>query len=195
MAAPDPPPYLSGNARIEIRRAFEEFIKGATLAGQRVYRSRVLPVAIHDADGALRENVLPAILIYAGDEDLEPFNTAPVEVQRTFQVWVEIIHQVRPDFDDVLDWISAEVEQLVEQDERLGERCEDAELGFVQRTEPNREGAVTLGSLRMRWDVIYHTQQDDVLNLPDLETLQVTYDLVEGTDDTDDAVDTIDLTP
>lgn len=187
-------PYLGALARIDIRRGFEQAIRGATLAGQKVYRSRVAPLAIHDADGTLREDALPAILVYAGDEDLERFNAAPVEVQRTMQLWVEIIAQVREEFDDVLDVISAEVENLVEQDPRLGDRCEFSELGFVQRTEPIREGAVTMGSLRMRWDVVYHTQADDVVTVPDLETLEVQYDLAPP-DATIEATDTIDLTP
>jgi len=190
----DLPPFNGALARIEIRRGFEQAIKGATLAGQRVYRSRIFPLAMHDADGTLRQDVLPAILIYSGDEELEPFNAAPPETRRTLQIWVELIGQVREDFDDVLDVISAEVENLVELDDRLGDRLEDLELGFVQRTEPVRDGAVTLGCLRMRWDAIYHTQRDDTLVVPDLDTLEVTYDLVDDTDDTTDAVDTIDLT-
>jgi len=190
----DLPPFLGALARIEIRRGFEQAIKGATLAGQRVYRSRIFPLAMHDADGTLRQDVLPAILIYSGDEELEAFNAAPPETRRTLQIWVELVAQVREDFDDVLDVISAEVESLVEIDDRLGERLEDLELGFVERTEPVRDGAITLGALRMRWDAIYHTQQDDSILVPDLDTLQVTYDLVEDTADTVDAVDTVDLT-
>ena len=65
----DPTAYLGALARIEIRRGFEQAIKGATLVGDRVHRSRIFPIALHDADGALREGVLPAILVYSGDED------------------------------------------------------------------------------------------------------------------------------
>lgn len=192
MSSPTPPPpYLGALGRIAIRRHFELAIKGATLAGKRVFRSRIFPIELHDADGTLRLDVLPAILIYAGDEDLERFNTAPIETQRTLQIWVEIIAQVREEFDDVLDVISAEVERIVELDWRLGDRCEETVLGFVERTLPEREGAVTLASARMRWDVVYHTQADDVeLAIPDLLTLDVEYDLAPP-DEAIEATDTI----
>lgn len=187
------PPFLDSTARVALRRGFEQAIKGATLVRDRVYRSRIFPLALHDADGALRQDALPAILIYAGDEELERYNAAPVEIRRTSQIWVEIIAQVRQDFDDVLDVICAHVESLIDQDERLGDRCEDCQLGFVQRSEPEREGAVTLGSIRLRWDVIYHTQRADEIELPDLATLHVEYDLAPP-DATIEATDEIDLT-
>ena len=192
MSSPTPPPpYLGALGRIAIRRHFERAIKGATLAQKRVFRSRLFPIELHDADGKLRLDVLPAILIYTGDEDLERFNSAPIETQRTLQIWVEIIAQVREEFDDVLDVISAEVERVIELDERLGDRCEETVLGFVERNQPEREGAIALASARMRWDVVYHTQADDVeLAIPDLLTLQVQYDLAPP-DETIEATDSI----
>jgi hypothetical protein len=194
MSSPTPP-YSGALVRRDIRRGLRQVILGATAAGARVYLSRIFPLALHDADGTLRQDVLPAILVYAGDEDLEEYNAAPLETERTLQLWVDIVMQLREDFDDVVDFISGQVEAAVEQDETLGDRCEHVRLRFVARPlEPIRDGAITLSSLRLRFDAVYHVQRDDSITLEDLNTVAVEWDLAPP-DAAIEATDTLDLTP
>ncbi len=177
---------FTATQRIEIRKGFERVIKGATLAGDRVFRSRAFPLD-------LKTVKLPAILIYSGDEDVEEYDSAPRELRRTTEIWVEAIGIVRIEFEDVLDVIAAQVEHVVNQDETLGGICSDASLARTERGDPDGRGARTIGAIRMRFDVIYHTQYDERSEIPTLDSAGVTYDLAPP-DATPEAVDELDLT-
>lgn len=179
-------PAFSALQRIEIRKGFERAIKGATLAKDRVFRSRVLPLD-------LKTITLPAVLIYSGDEDIEEYNQAPRELRRTTEIWVEAIGIVRVEFEDVLDVIAAQVEHVINQDETLGGICTDALIGRTERSDPERNAAKTVGALRMRFDVVYHTQYDERSVIPDLDSAGVEYDLAPPDGDIE-ATDELDLT-
>ena len=165
------------------RARLAQAISSATLADDRVYRSRVLP---------LEPSLLPAVLVYAGDEPAEEYNARPASYRRTARLWVEIVGRFRPEFDDVLEVIRAQVEAVVAVDITLGGSVLECDLVVIQRPPPAKEGKYTLAAVRVGFDAVYVTESTDPATLTDLNLLLAQWDLAIP-DDVLEATDEIDL--
>lgn len=165
------------------REHFARQLTATTLAGDRVYRSRVFPLEVV---------LLPALLVYAGDETLEEYNARPGSYRHTARLWVDVISRFKPEFDDVLEVIAAQVEAVVAVDETLGGSVLECELVTVLRPEPSREGKYTLAALRLGFDIIYTSDFVDPATLADLDLLLAQWDIAIA-DGVLEATDEIDL--
>lgn len=181
--------------RTRIRRRVVELLRGATVAGQRVWANRFLP---------LTNRELPAILVYALDESIDPDSrtTAPRELTRRLSLAVDGIVAAgsEGEIDDALDALSLEIETALHRDPFFGTAASaalnppvddsvaadsiltDVEIGH------ETVGDRLVGRVAMTWEVEYQSlapEPPDDDSLDDFLTMGVTYDL-GGTQAPDD---------
>lgn len=180
--------------RTAIRQQAVGQLLGRTLAGSSVYASRVAPLI---SNGWQSE--LPAICVYTMDESGEVFNAAPREYLRTVQLVVEIHANADQALDDVLDQMARQVENLLLQDDTLGDTVND--LRYAQtRMVIRDEGEDLIGGCRIVFNAEYLDRHpDDNFNdsLPNFKTLNTEYSLGDAQPDPADRAKTIieDLNP
>lgn len=180
--------------RTAIRKQAVAQLLGLTSAGSSVYASRVAPLISNGW-----QNELPAICVYTMDEGGEIFNAAPREYLRNVQLVVEIHANADEALDDVLDVIARQVENLLLQDDTLGDTVND--LRYAQtRMVIRDEGEDLIGGCRIVFNAEYLDRHpDDNFNdsLPNFNTLNTEYSLANAQPNPADRAKTIieDLNP
>lgn len=98
-----------------IRDRVVQLLRGRTAAGERVWANRFLP---------LRNQELPAVLVYALDESVDPDSalTAPRTLTRRLSLSVDAIVAATSEgeIDDALDALGLEIEEVLHRDRFLG---------------------------------------------------------------------------
>ncbi|SDI55512.1 hypothetical protein [Pseudomonas abietaniphila] len=177
-----------------IRKQAVAQLLGRTSAGASVFASRVAPLITNGW-----QDELPAIIVYTMDESGVIFNSAPREYLRTVQLVVEIHASADAALDDTLDAICRQVENLLLQDDTLGDTVND--LRYAQtRMVIRDEGDELLGGCRIVFNAEYLDRHpDDNFNdsLPNFNTLNTEYSLGNAQPDPADRAKTIieDLNP
>lgn len=143
------------HARQKIRDQAVTELTGLATTGSRVYPSRIYP---------LQEAELPALLVYAHEEESEPFNLDLDGriLERSLTLTVTGVAQATSGIEDTLDQIAAEVEAALGLS-MLNGLAADLYLAGT-RLELSGEGDQPTGSIHLDWRVLYRTMEKDPLN-------------------------------
>lgn len=170
--------------RAVIRKAVAALLAGKTVAGPRVFTSRVKPFSSRH---------LPAIGVYTTDEDADPGDTSPRRYTRTPDVVVQCLFEVDEALDDAMDAMALQLEAVLLPDPTWGGVAEDSVL--VKSTMLFAEfGRAEYGCLELTFRAEYDSRPGllNEASLNDFATAEVTYDLAKA-DGTPDAMDRISL--
>lgn len=119
----------------------------ASLAGGRVYTSRVYPL-----------EVLPAIGIYAGSESSQQDPTIGIPVyNREVDVVIEIATEALSDVDAAVDELAADVEALMAADLTLSGLAADAPLISTSVSLDGGDSEIPIAFARLTYRVWYRT--------------------------------------
>lgn len=151
-----------------IREAAVAQLKGVspafkTMAGARVYETRMVP---------WRNQELPAISVFSGDESVDDQQSAPRELKRKLDLTIDAVVIASEDLDDVLDAFALEVERAMHADPTLGGAASDTVL---KRTTIGTmvEGNRPIGAVQLVYETTYYTNAPEASDttLDDLETV------------------------
>lgn len=133
--------------RKAIRYAIANVLKDNTDAGANVFASRTRKIPA---------SALPAILVYTREEASELFNESPRELRRVLSVGIEIAARADDALDDVLDDIAQQVEDILSENQTLGDVASDV---LLTRTEIQltSDGDNQHGACILAYDVTYYT--------------------------------------
>lgn len=139
--------------RKEIRDAFVSAVTGLSTTGSSVFVSRVYPL---DSDS------LPAICVYSKRERSEPITMGVARTyERNLEITAEIYVRGVSGYDDLLDQISAEIENAIYAAGDFNGLIKDI---FISQTDVNyQDGAEQpLGSAELEFNIIYTTVEGSV---------------------------------
>ena len=141
---------MANHIRQQIREYFGTTLTGLTTTGSNVYESRVYPI----------ENTkLPALVIYTKSETSEPLVIGTDRVMsRELSVVVEGYAKATSNFDDTIDTISKEVEEVIAADRTLDGLAKDTYLESTE-IEFNAEGEKPLGYVSLTFLTNYYVQE------------------------------------
>lgn len=154
--------------RKQIRENIVGLLAGRTRAGRNVRANRG---EVHESE------TLPAISVYLGPENITPMDSAPRRISRIMETRVELIDSGSDlgELSDKLDDLAEQVEVCLSVDDSLGRCADDIILNSITELEADSVGEKVFGSLRLIYDVRYHTFSprsiDDQPNVGDFEGL------------------------
>lgn len=173
--------------RTVIRKHVTDKIKGNSLAQQRIFASRYMPM-----DGEKLAAVGPIVLVYTLDDpvDDEPFQLSPRIDQRRLQLQVEILaSSALEDQQDVLDAISLAVERIVLLDETQGGNAVESVL-LDTRFNVAADGEYPFASNVLEFEIAYQVSAEDPIASTDtLDDIHADWDLGPEPDGTPEAQD------
>lgn len=167
-----------------IRDKIVALLVDQTVAGARVYPARRLPN---------RKADLPALLVYAEDETVDPAShtTAPRELARELEVVIDglVTANTELELEDAIDAIALEIETVMHADPFLGGTAADsALLGTV--TDIDIVGDRLVGLARLSYRVEYQTiAPEPPAALDDFTTVHATHNLGNQVHQNEDAED------
>jgi hypothetical protein len=173
-----------------IRDAIVAALTGETAAADRVRSTRLTP---------WRKGALPAISVYAVDEDVDPAKSdaAPRKLHRVVNMTIEgVLAETNEDqLDDALDALAEEIEVAMDADPYLGGVAADS---MLLRTEL---GTATLGerphgAVQLTYAVTFQTNVPEAGATVDLETASIKHDLggaVHTDNQAEDRLENLDL--
>lgn len=133
--------------RINIRSNVVSTLQSAaTAAGSRVFGDRSTPIW---------KSELPVILVYARDEESEPFHQGSDELRRTLRLAIHAEHEGDA-LDDALDGLAVDIENAMKSDATLGGEAVDSTL-IQTEIEVSPEGEKPYGAIRLTYEVTYIT--------------------------------------
>lgn len=164
-----------------IREAIKATLLGKTVAGSRVYETRLVP---------WRTQELPAISVYAGDESSDDRDTAPRELERTVDMTIDAALFADADVDDALDAFALEIERAMHADPTLGGTASDSTL-ISTTIGTMAEGNRPLGAIQLVYRTTYYTYAPDPADatLDDLNTINIQTRLNCEADPTEDRIE------
>lgn len=144
--------------RTQIRQAVVERLIDATVAEERVFRGRLMPVA---------EPELPAIVVHTREPEKVTDRSSSgwngFEERRCI-VSVVCIAQSFEDIDDELDTMAAQVEAALQAWTIPGFESCDMLLDDTDTTDPEFDGSLTTAATTLRYAVTYRTPYRDCSN-------------------------------
>lgn len=152
-----------------IRHAVAAQLTGATAAGTRVFKTRVLPYR--------RE--LPAVAVYTFTETVDvDVDSSPRELKRTLDLVIEGAVQATSaeNPDDLLDALALEIETALHADPTFGNTAADAVLSATE-LEVVAEGEQLIGVVKLTYRVEYYAFADTFVPPDDFNTANVRYNL------------------
>lgn len=167
-----------------IRDSVVSILSGATVAGTKVYPTRVLPFRLPE---------LPVISVYTVDEvvDAESADTFPRELTRKISLVIEAMSAPGPNVDDTMDALALEIETAMHADSYLGETCEDSILESTD-IESLELGDREVGWIALSYSVTYCANAPDfAVPTNDLNTVYATHNLGNAVHPDEDAEDSI----
>lgn len=152
-----------------IRRQIQSILLGKTKAQDRVFINRSIPT---------QEEDLPVILIYSTNEAITRMNEAPKDYKREMNIRIECVAvgDQDEDLDGRLEEIGDVVENLMEQDETLGDLVHYVELKGTEYT-AEAEAQSPVGVLALTYTLIFFTDALTEKSLDNFSGTDVTYDL------------------
>lgn len=171
--------------RTLIRHAVVAQLTGATAAGARVFKARVVP---------FKQSELPAVAVYTPDEEVETSrSSAPRELERSLQLVIEGVTEsgAPSDVDDSADELALEIEAAIDSDTTLNGTATDV---LLSRTESDSfaESGKNHGLVRLTFTVYYETYAP--MTAPaadDFNTADIRHDLSGEQDTADQAHDRV----
>ena len=127
---------MANHVRQQIREQIASTLNNLTTTGNRVYQSRVYPIATGGT---------PALLVYTKSEESEPVVIGTNRLtSRDLSVAVEIYVKATSNFDDIIDTSTKEIEIAIATDPTLNGLAKDC---YLESTEIifNTEGEQPLG--------------------------------------------------
>lgn len=155
--------------RQEIRHAVAAQLVNKTAAGDRVFKTRVLPYR--------RE--FPALAVYTPTENVKTdTDSAPRELERSPELVVEGAAQVTSaeNADDVLDALAWEIEQALHADPTFGGTAADSRL-VSSELDVFPEGEQMVGIVKLTYAVTYYAYAAGAPTLDDLKTVDIRQNL------------------
>jgi hypothetical protein len=147
-----------------IRAKVVERLEEASVAGGRVFRSRVRE---------LDDDELPCVMVYADEEEATPLSTdqGARDYRKELTLHVKCVASGET-ADEDLDDLCEQVEDEIERDQLLEDLADELTyLGFQQGAE--EEGERTHVSAVLRFRVVYHERHPRVIEtLPDFEEVE-----------------------
>ena len=141
------------HVRKQIRDSIKTALTGLATTGANCYQSRVFP---------FEPSKLPALLIYTKSETTD-FDTIslPRDVMRVLEINVEAYVQGTANYDNTLDQIAVEVEEVIAADVTLGGLTKDLQtVAFEADFTGDGEQTVAIG--RFTISATYRTLENDV---------------------------------
>jgi hypothetical protein len=140
------------HVRKQIRDNVVTTLTGLTTTTTNVYRTRVYPLA---------SGKLPGLAIYTNSE-ISSYETLtiPRTRSRTLELMVEGYVSGTANLDNTLDTIAVEVEEAMETDVTRGGLAKDTQLTATEM-ELVGEGEKVAGVIRMTFEIMYFTREDD----------------------------------
>jgi hypothetical protein len=139
------------HVRSNIRETFLAALKGKTAAGDKIYDSRLYNVS---------ENELPAIIIFAGNEQIVTSTISyPRTQDRTLKVTVECYVQSTLLVSTIIDNMAADIEQLVLTNLPLKRLCKDCRLESTDIS-LNSSGDQPVAVASLVFTVSYRTKEN-----------------------------------
>jgi hypothetical protein len=168
-----------------IRQAAVAVTTNATVAGARVYGTRVAPI---------RKTGLPAIAVYTEDEevDQDSATTAPRELKRNLDLVFEafVAHTDALAVDDAMDDIAEQIEAAMDANRYLNGTAGESILVRTETGIADGSADPLIGVAKLTYAVTYRTSPAVVGgNLADFTDANVTTNVVGGVADTVPAVD------
>lgn len=161
--------------RAEIRKRVVETLRDRTDVADRVFSNRARQ---------LWPEELPAIMVYTRTESASEFGSAPRTLKREIRLAVEVVAKADEDLDDELDRISEQVEALIGSDDTLGGTVADVVIQDLEMS-LSGQGETVFGSSVMTFRVTYFREiVADSSELPNLERVNIKYDLTGSDPDT-----------
>lgn len=185
------PPVVPRHRRSEIREAVVALLRGATLARERVYANREKPI---DAT-----TPLPLLLIYTPDEKRDEVQNqagGPKLITRMLTLEVQILTQAHGPFQDLIDDVALQVENVIGADPRLGGLADDVTYLDTSLHPVEEFGRALIGAT-IHYEVEYTTDESpaDDAQRQGLDTLWVKWDIKPPVDTGEsEPTDVIDLT-
>jgi hypothetical protein len=147
-----------GHPRKEIRQAVAAQISGETAAEDRVYTTREVPY---------KRGGVPAIAVYTPEEEVDGETpTAPRELVRSLQVFIEGVCVGGETVDDTIDDLAEEIETAMHADETLGGKAGDSILSRTE-TAVFEDAGKSFGLVRLVYVVMYQTYAPAEVSTPD----------------------------
>jgi hypothetical protein len=142
------------HVRTQIATALASTLTGLTTTGVRVYLARELPMP---------QSALPALLVYADEESIEPMRTAnawPQTLRRQLSVRIDCIAEDTGSLEATLNTMLAEVETALNASSAAAtctNRIPDGLVLSEVSVERDADGERTIGRLSSRWVGPYYT--------------------------------------
>jgi hypothetical protein len=140
------------HVRKQIRDNVVTTLTGLTTTTTNVYRTRIYPLA---------SGKLPGLAIYTNSE-ISSYETLtiPRTRSRTLELMVEGYVSGTTNLDNTLDQIAVEVEEAMETDPTRNGLAKDTQLTATE-VELVGEGEKVAGVIRMTFEIMYFTREDD----------------------------------
>lgn len=143
--------------RTQVRQGMAAAVTGLPLTGARVFVSRPYPLQTTD---------LPAILIYSdGETTIQAIDIgSPRTLERTMQVWVELVAMATAALDDTLDEGCRQIEVALANPALVGIASAGGVSQVSMQIEIDGTAAQPVGRARMSYQVQYFAAE----NAPDV---------------------------
>lgn len=155
--------------RKTIRHAFRELLTGRTVqAGRNVFSSRIHPLMLEE---------LPAINVWAGDEESEEYTQAPLSYRKTLDIVIELFIRSVESADDKMDDFINAVQSIIDGSDLFTLNGKVSSIRYAEghvelRGESTKEGAVAT----LIYKVTYYTSAGVTAeDLPDLEVIHANW--------------------
>ena len=135
--------------RTRIRRFATTLLKAGVDVGGRVYPQR--PDPIFDTE-------YPLVLVYFNDDDVSAVNAAQDTYDRDLTLFVDIVHDVRKNIDDILDDLAWQSLMVLLKDTQWGGCINNIKLTGETPYQQNLEGDQYRGVTRLKFKVEYDMQ-------------------------------------
>jgi hypothetical protein len=145
---------MAAHVRKQIRDALSTLCTGLASTGDRVFKSRLHPLAPAE---------LPALRIHVDEEEITIDDIhSPVRLDRTCTVRIECVSRALETLDDELDEMAKEVEHAIAGDADLGGILNGSLTPDGIEIERDGEGDAPIGTLSLRYLAVYHVLNNAV---------------------------------
>ena len=141
------------HVRQTIRERIVTDITGLTTTGSKVFDTRIYPLTSAE---------LPALIVYARDEDIEYEDLKPNRTQRRdLSIVIEAHAKATSNLEDTFDTIAKEVEEAISGDLTMNGNAKDVRLDSID-TDFNSDGQSKAGVMTITYIISYFLKENDV---------------------------------
>ncbi len=141
------------HVRQTIRERIVTDITGLATTGTKVFDTRIYPLTSAE---------LPALIVYARDEDIEYEDLKPNRTQRRdLSIVIEAHAKATINLEDTFDTIAKEVEEAISGDLTINGNAKDVRLDSID-TDFNSDGQSKAGVMTITYIISYFVKENDV---------------------------------